>query len=266
MATMQIPNFAGGAETVEKPLAPGRAAAASARPIAFSTEDLAAINAITAGIGAPADAADTPDPIAGTASVSASLVAMFKALFTLGIRTISVDPATGAPVPYNNVIDTNEIWTTLTGLTAGHTNYTNGKGIGPKQTLTNVARVDGGSGEIVRFSLRSVTQPTVPTFAHLFRDDPTLSSFTNTGTVSLNAADRLKRLKTFKILPSSWAQSGGVSTEWEVELIGPAGVLAYLPYKKASGRDMQWAWESGGSQGAFAATTDVSYIFAAENN
>lgn len=46
MATMNVLNSVGGTESVEKPLAPGRAAAASSRPVALSTEDFAVIDGI----------------------------------------------------------------------------------------------------------------------------------------------------------------------------------------------------------------------------
>ncbi|MBT1154363.1 hypothetical protein J1C56_02030 [Aminobacter anthyllidis] len=47
MATMTVKNAAGGDETVEKPLAPGSAAAAASRPVALSTEDVARVGIIT---------------------------------------------------------------------------------------------------------------------------------------------------------------------------------------------------------------------------
>lgn len=52
MATMTVKNAAGADEVVEKPLAPGRAAAAASRPVTLSTEDYAAIDGIEAAIGA----------------------------------------------------------------------------------------------------------------------------------------------------------------------------------------------------------------------
>lgn len=48
MATMDVRDAEGNATQIEKPLAPGRAAATASRPVVFSTEDLAAINAVTA--------------------------------------------------------------------------------------------------------------------------------------------------------------------------------------------------------------------------
>lgn len=47
MATIDVKDAAGATVAVEKPLAPGRAAAASSRPVAISTEDAALVGALT---------------------------------------------------------------------------------------------------------------------------------------------------------------------------------------------------------------------------
>jgi hypothetical protein len=47
MATMNVLDSAGSTVAIEKPLTPGRAAAASSRPIVLSTEDKTALDAIT---------------------------------------------------------------------------------------------------------------------------------------------------------------------------------------------------------------------------
>jgi len=52
MATINVANFAGTSEAVEKPNANGRAAASGSRPVALATEDLAAINAVTTAVSA----------------------------------------------------------------------------------------------------------------------------------------------------------------------------------------------------------------------
>ena len=46
MATMLVKNAAGADETIEKPLAPGRAAAAASRPVVLSEEDKSALDAL----------------------------------------------------------------------------------------------------------------------------------------------------------------------------------------------------------------------------
>lgn len=57
MATIDVKDAAGATVALEKPLVPGRAAAASSRPVTLSTEDLAAL----AALGAVAGAAVTTD-------------------------------------------------------------------------------------------------------------------------------------------------------------------------------------------------------------
>lgn len=47
MTTMNVLDSAGLTVAIEKPLAPGRAAAAASRPVALSTEDIAAVGALT---------------------------------------------------------------------------------------------------------------------------------------------------------------------------------------------------------------------------
>lgn len=51
MATIDVLDAAGATQTVQAPNANGRAAASASRPVALSTEDLAAINAITTALG-----------------------------------------------------------------------------------------------------------------------------------------------------------------------------------------------------------------------
>lgn len=51
MATVNVLDSSGNVVAIEKPNGNGRAAAASSRPVALATEDLAAINAITTALG-----------------------------------------------------------------------------------------------------------------------------------------------------------------------------------------------------------------------
>jgi hypothetical protein len=89
---MNIKNAAGATEAVEKPPAPGRAAAAASRPVALSTEDLAAISAITTKLSG--------DPATQTtlAAVLAKLTADPATQTTLAavLAKLSSDPATAA--------------------------------------------------------------------------------------------------------------------------------------------------------------------------
>jgi hypothetical protein len=75
MSTMNVLDASGATVAVEKPLTPGRAAAAASRPVALSNEDLAALQVL----GGTADAA--------WASGSGSLVALLKAIATNAIST-----------------------------------------------------------------------------------------------------------------------------------------------------------------------------------
>jgi hypothetical protein len=50
MATMNVLNSTGGTEAIEKPLTPGRSAAATSRPIAMSNEDKAVLDAMAASL------------------------------------------------------------------------------------------------------------------------------------------------------------------------------------------------------------------------
>jgi hypothetical protein len=69
MATMNVKDAAGVTVAVEKPLAPGRAAAAASRPVALSSEDKASLDAISAAIGG-ATYFPATQPVSGAVSVS----------------------------------------------------------------------------------------------------------------------------------------------------------------------------------------------------
>lgn len=84
MATMTVKNATGGTETIEKPLAPARALAAASRPVVLSTEDLAAINAITAAITTLDGRVDGLETLIGATNTAlASLVSQTDTLETL---------------------------------------------------------------------------------------------------------------------------------------------------------------------------------------
>jgi len=75
MATINVKDSAGATVAVEKPLAPGRSAAAASKPVVLSTEDLAALQATTAALAtvvAALQATLTVDGSAHTQPVSAS--------------------------------------------------------------------------------------------------------------------------------------------------------------------------------------------------
>lgn len=71
MATMNVKDAAGDTVAIEKPLAPGREAAADSRPVALSDEDLAAINALGTKLDEVktlTGAVDETAPVSDTAS------------------------------------------------------------------------------------------------------------------------------------------------------------------------------------------------------
>jgi hypothetical protein len=68
MATINVLNATGGTEAVEKPLTPGRAAAASSRPVALSTEDAAYLDGIEGSLSTIATITGAALP-AGTALI-----------------------------------------------------------------------------------------------------------------------------------------------------------------------------------------------------
>lgn len=96
MSTIDVKDATGATVTLEKPLAPGRALAAASRPIALSTEDKAAIDAlatqITAAailaklIAAPATEAKQDTAITGLTSIAALLTT--QAGYLDGIETL----------------------------------------------------------------------------------------------------------------------------------------------------------------------------------
>jgi len=99
MPTMNVKDADGATVAIEKPLAPGRAAAASSRPIALATEDAAAIGATNEA--APADdteASGLNGRLQRIAQRLTSLIAQLPA--TLGSKTaansLSVAPASDA--------------------------------------------------------------------------------------------------------------------------------------------------------------------------
>lgn len=103
MATIDVKDAANQTVAIEKPLAPGRAAAAASRPVVLSTEDLASLAAIVAAIGAlpaggDASAANQETAIAGLASILAKLSADPATQTTLAavLAKMIVAPATEA--------------------------------------------------------------------------------------------------------------------------------------------------------------------------
>jgi hypothetical protein len=144
--------------------------------------------------------------------------------------------------------------------------YSDGDAVGGKVALSNVARVAAGSGYLTRFQLRSLISITVQTFVHIFSANPAASTFTENGALSIHADDRAKVLKTIAIAAGDWVAPKGGSPWYTVEMIGPkGGLIDFLPYQLASGRDLYFAIEADGTIN-FASTADLACLVAAENN
>jgi hypothetical protein len=102
MATMNVLDAAGSPVPVEKPLTPGRAAAANSRPVVLSTEDLAAINAIAAAIAGSLTVTGTfwqatqPVSNAGTFAVQAAQSGTWNITNISGTISLPTGAATSA--------------------------------------------------------------------------------------------------------------------------------------------------------------------------
>lgn len=110
MATMNVLEATGGTVAIEKPLAPGRAAATASRPVALSTEDLAVLSSIDgkvpASLGQKAMASSfavtvandqTAFPISPGASAAAGGISSTSRILSAAASTnaTSVKPSVG---------------------------------------------------------------------------------------------------------------------------------------------------------------------------
>lgn len=144
--------------------------------------------------------------------------------------------------------------------------YSDGDCVGGLITLTDFARVEAGSGLITRLQLRSLIDIDVQTFVHVFDGDPSASTLTDNGALSVHANDRAKLLKTFTVAAADWADPKGGSPWYTAELIDAvAGQLTHLAYELTSGRDLYLVIEADGTIN-FSSTADLAALIAAENN
>ena len=76
--------------------------------------------------------------------------------------------------------------------------YVDGDAIGPKITLANFARYSGGSGVISRLQLRAKNSGgiVVQSFLHIFDSDPSATTVTDNGALTIAAGDYAQNLKT----------------------------------------------------------------------
>lgn len=103
MATINVTDAGGAEVALERPLPPGRAAAGASKPVALSTEDLAALNAVTAALTPLATAAGQAsgnttlaDLLAGQADLASDAGLAAIATLLTGITSALAPAATAA--------------------------------------------------------------------------------------------------------------------------------------------------------------------------
>lgn len=196
------------------------------------------------------------DPDAASATLAGILRGMLDGVYLK-------DPATGDRVQYTDVIETNEVVPTITMDTAA---YADGDTMGGKITITDFARRVGGSGNISRLQLRTKLTLASTIFVHIFRENPSASTFTDNAAMVLNSADEAKLIDTITVLAADWGAAEGVNPWRTFECIDPGLGRRMYPYKCAAlSRDIYLAFEADGAVD-FVAATDFGVIIAAENN
>jgi hypothetical protein len=143
--------------------------------------------------------------------------------------------------------------------------YADGDAVGGLVTMSNFVGGAGGAGILTRFGLRSLISIGVQTFVHIFDSNPTASTFTDNGALSIHANDRAKLLKTIAVAAADWVAPKGASPWYTVELIGVGALIPHLYFDLASGKSLYFALEADGAIN-FASTGDLAAIVASENN
>lgn len=80
--------------------------------------------------------------------------------------------------------------------------------VGGLQVLTNAARVPGGTGKIVSISILSKVDIAVAARLLFFMANPTATTFTENGNLSINAADIDKMFRSVEIAAADFADTG----------------------------------------------------------
>lgn len=190
MATMTVKDAGGLTETVEKPLAPGRAAAASSRPVAISTEDKTALDAAVTALQIIDDWDETDrckvNIIVGQAGVAGGS----GTVSALTVRTVlATDVSLPAGETHLGEVGGNLLTISVTPTVEATPDYSSGDVMGGKMTLANAARVSAGTGYIVGVRIASLADITVPIDVIFFKADPTNTTWTENSAVALNASD-----------------------------------------------------------------------------
>jgi hypothetical protein len=139
--------------------------------------------------------------------------------------------------------------------------YSDGDSVGGLITLSGATRGVGKSGLFHRFELRNKLSGgiLVQTFVHIFDANPSATTFTDNGALSINSADYSKILKTITIPAASWVTAKGASPWATCELIGNTGIVEFLGFQTLSGSDMYFAIETDGTIN-FAAVDDMAAV------
>lgn len=95
MSTMNVLDASGATVAVEKPLTPGRSAAATSRPVVLSTEDKTALDAVNTNTAALVTAANSTTPSPVIMSVPYQAVAISQTSKVLGATGAAGDTLSG---------------------------------------------------------------------------------------------------------------------------------------------------------------------------
>lgn len=158
---------------------------------------------------------------------------------------------------------------TLTYAVQATPDYADGDLVGNLAQVTAAGRIAGGNfaGLLGRLALRTKLSGgiTVGIFVHIFRANPSATTFTDNSALTINSADYLHLVKTYSILSTDWAAPKGASPWYTYECIDPSNGRFVLPYNLSSPGSMYAAVEADGAIN-FAAVDDLTLSFAGEND
>ena len=124
--------------------------------------------------------------------------------------------------------------------------YTSGDSVGGKLSLANAARFSGGSGQIVSVTITDKAKQSAPIDILFFTADPTNTTFTDNGALTVNATDLLTLIG--KVSVSDYAafatNSVGIATGFSI------------PFKLATGTTLYAALVVRGTP-TFTSTSDI---------
>lgn len=89
--------------------------------------------------------------------------------------------------------------------------YSSGDNVGGKLTLSNIVRVSGGSGVIQSLLVVDASNQKAAFDVLLFNADPTNTTFTDNGALTINSADVAKIVRRISVAASDYVTVGGVA-------------------------------------------------------